>query len=128
MYLFISRLNYIFVYYLQSIDDSEFESVAVIRTTQPAGIHNLRNKKFCHPGLYYDRNERWTERFLKHFERTVIVPQCSNETASAAEIETESFANFFSQACRPGSWSNDPAEDKRLSNINTNISFFILAK
>lgn len=91
--------------------------MVVVHSTQLPGLRNLRGQKFCHPGLFYDRTERWTERFLKHFERTVIVPQCENETVSAAEIEAEALANFFSQACRPGSWSNDPEEDKRLSKI-----------
>lgn len=41
---------------------------------------------------------------------------CDNSsTASAAEIEVDAIAQFFGKACRPGAWSNNRNEDRRLS-------------
>lgn len=98
------------------LDDADFESVVVVRANHENGIEGLKGLNFCHPGLVYDRTERWSERFLKHFERNVVRPQCDNkESWSPAEIETDTLAQFFNKACRPGSWSNDVQEDARLS-------------
>lgn len=96
--------------------EADFESVVVVRSTHQNGLQGLNGLNFCHPGLIYDRTERWSERFLKHFERNVATPQCENKDSwSPAEIETDALAQLFKQACRPGSWSNDIQEDARLS-------------
>lgn len=101
-----------------SPDEADFESVVVVRSNHKNGIEGLKGLNFCHPGLFYDRTERWSERFLKHFERNVVTPECENkQTWSPAEIEVDALAKLFSQACRPGSWSNDVQEDARLSKI-----------
>lgn len=66
--------------------------------------------------MYYDRSERWTERFLKHFERIVAPPECKTQCPrSAAEIELDAIASYFGSGCRPGAWSNNPEEDRKLS-------------
>ncbi|XP_055312827.1 transferrin-like [Sitodiplosis mosellana] len=98
------RLNY----------TSDFESVVVVKATHKGGIEGLKGKNYCHPGLYYDRSERWSERFLKHFERSVIAPDCNDPLKSPAEIELEALAKHFGSGCRPGAWSNNPEEDQRL--------------
>lgn len=90
--------------------------MVVVRANHENGIKGLKGLNFCHPGLFYDRTERWTERFLKHFERNVVTPNCSDKDSwTPAEIETEALAKWFNQACRPGSWSNDVEEDAHLS-------------
>lgn len=94
----------------------DYESVVVARTSQ-INTNNLtsslRGAKYCHPGLHYERSQKWSERFLKHFEREVTTPLCSQ--LSAAEIEVATISNFFGSSCRPGIWSSDKDEDARLS-------------
>lgn len=91
--------------------------MVVVHSSHANGIAGLKGLNFCHPGLFYDRTERWTERFLKHFERNVVTPQCDDKDLwSPAEIETDALAQLFKQACRPGAWSNNIQEDARLSN------------
>lgn len=86
----------------------------MVRSDHKNGIDGLRNTNFCHPGYFYDKTRRWTERFLKHFERSVVATDCKDGT-SPAEIETAAFARFFRKACRPGQWSNNIVEDAKLS-------------
>lgn len=92
----------------------DFQSVAIVRSDHNGGLANLRDMDFCHPGLHYERNQRWSERFLKHFERNVIIQNCSYDATSPAEMEARMMDEFFNVACRPGSWSNDPHEDRIL--------------
>lgn len=94
------------------------DSVVIVRATHTGGIQGLKGLNYCHPGLYYDHADRWTERFLKHFERIVSTPDCemaSSSSLTPAEIEVASLAEFFEKACRPGAWSNNPEEDQKLS-------------
>lgn len=107
---------------LSRTDEADFESVVVVRANHENGIQGLKGLNYCHPGFFYDRTERWSERFLKHFERTIAPPQCEKKDSwSPAEIETETLANWFNQACRPGSWSNDVEEDARLSKKSSSL-------
>ena len=100
----------------------DYESVVIVRSNHKNGIEGLRGLDYCHPGFHYDRTQRWTERFLKHFERTVAQPDCEKAGAkSSAEIEVEALAQFFNKACRPGAWSNNIEEDAKLS-MNSNSS------
>lgn len=98
------------------IDAADFESVVLVRSDHQNGVAGLKGLNYCHPGLYYDRNERWSERFLKHFERSVTSTECTN--SSAAEIEIQAISKHFNLACRPGSWSNNPEEDSQLSKFD----------
>ncbi|XP_058829124.1 transferrin-like [Topomyia yanbarensis] len=91
----------------------DYRSVVVVSSGHQGGLEGLRGKKFCHPGLHYGRQQRWSERFLKHFER-LVVPAVCGDLKSPAEIETAALANFFHSACRPGKWSNVPQEDAEL--------------
>lgn len=95
--------------------DADYESVVIVRAGYSGGINGLNGLKYCHPGLHYDRTQRWSERFLKHFERSVVSPDCETEGLSPAEIETAALAKFFGDACRPGTWSNNIEEDAKLS-------------
>lgn len=96
----------------------DFESVVVVRATHEGGVAGLANKKFCHPGLFYDRTQRWSERFLKHFERTVVPNDCDLDgTNSIAAMEASSMARFFAETCRPGRWSPDDLEDATLKEM-----------
>lgn len=94
----------------------DFESVVVVRVSK-INANNLTSSLFganyCHPGLHYDRSDKWSERFLKHFEREVTKPICAD--VSMAEIEVATLSDFFGSSCRPGLWSSDRVEDARLS-------------
>ncbi|XP_055630432.1 transferrin-like [Toxorhynchites rutilus septentrionalis] len=98
----------------------DFRSVVVVPANHQGGLDGLRGSKFCHPGLHYGRQQRWSERFLKHFERSVAPATCV-ESQSAAEIETAALAVFFHSACRPGKWSNVPQEDAELKSKYPNL-------
>jgi hypothetical protein len=92
----------------------DFQSVVVVRNDHVGGVKNLRGHDFCHPGLHqHQRHERWTESFLKYFERQVVPNDCDAGT-TPAEIEAASLAGFFNAACRPGLWSNIESEDAEL--------------
>lgn len=96
----------------------DFESVVVVKQDHANGLDGLRGGKFCHPGLFYDRTQRWSERFLKHFERTVVPVDCQQQSiTSPAEFEADALAKHFAEACRPGLWSNNLAEDAALSKL-----------
>lgn len=92
----------------------DYQSVAIVRSDHIGGLPNLRGVDFCHPGLHYERHQRWTERFLKQFERTIIQTNCSFDGSSPAEMEVAAMADFFNAACRPGLWSNNIHEDSYL--------------
>uniref|UniRef100_A0A8D8BFS2 Transferrin n=1 Tax=Culex pipiens TaxID=7175 RepID=A0A8D8BFS2_CULPI len=98
----------------------DFRSVVLVPASHQGGLDGLRGARFCHPGLQYGRQQRWSERFLKHFERLVVPADCGDLT-SAAEIETAALSNFFASACRPGKWSNVPQEDAELKSKYTNL-------
>lgn len=96
----------------ESID---FASVVVVRSDHQGGREGLRGKKFCHPGLFSDRAQRWSERFQKHFERTVVPADCVIDgRESTAAVEASAMSRFFSETCRPGSWSMNREEDAQL--------------
>lgn len=123
------------------LDLVDYESVVVVRSNHANGIDGLKGLKFCHPGLFYDRTQRWSERFLKHFERNVVPVDCqaNSNITSAAELEALSLASHFGDSCRPGLWSNNIQEDAELSNLfffcmckksycNNLITFFLRKK
>uniref|UniRef100_A0A1L8DJ83 Putative transferrin n=2 Tax=Nyssomyia neivai TaxID=330878 RepID=A0A1L8DJ83_9DIPT len=99
----------------------DYESVVIVRNDHLNGLEGLRGAKFCHPGLFYDRSQRWSERFLKHFERTVVPVDCEIDGMSPAEIEASAMSRYFSSACRPGAWSNNRDEDARLKEQYPNL-------
>lgn len=95
-------------------ENFDFQAVAIVRNDHVGGKANLRGMDFCHPGLHkHQRHERWTEAFLKHFEREVVQYDCEDGT-SPAEIEAAALSKHFNAACRPGSWSHNSAEDESL--------------
>uniref|UniRef100_A0A336LPD1 CSON015606 protein n=1 Tax=Culicoides sonorensis TaxID=179676 RepID=A0A336LPD1_CULSO len=98
------------------LSNFEYQSVVVVKDPYfNGGIDNLKGKNFCHPGLHYSRSQKWTERFLKEFERFTVTPQCDViANASVAEIEALSLLRYFNTACRPGAWSNNMEEDQYL--------------
>ncbi|XP_053686046.1 transferrin-like [Sabethes cyaneus] len=98
----------------------DYRSVVVVPSTHQGGLEGLRGKKFCHPGLHYGRQQRWSERFLKYFERLVVPAPCG-DSKNAAEIETVALSRFFQSACRPGKWSNVPQEDAELKTKYPNL-------
>ena len=99
----------------RSNEPVDFESVVIVRGDHTGGIQGLRGKKFCHPGLFNDRAQKWSERFQKHFERTVVDVDCAIDgRTSTAEVEASAMARFFSDSCRPGSWSANKEEDLEL--------------
>ncbi|XP_065076164.1 transferrin-like [Ochlerotatus camptorhynchus] len=98
----------------------DFRSVVVVSSRHQGGVDGLRDKKFCHPGLHYGRQQRWSELFLKHFERMVVPADCT-DLFNAAEIETAALSKYFQSACRPGKWSNVPQEDAELKSKYPNL-------
>jgi Transferrin len=92
----------------------DYQSVVIVRSNHVGGVENLRGSDFCHPGLHYERHQRWSEKFLKHFERSIIKPNCSFDGKSPVEVEVSAMSNFFNAACRPGAWSLLDKEDKML--------------
>ncbi|XP_055390360.1 uncharacterized protein LOC129619238 [Condylostylus longicornis] len=94
---------------------SDFESVVIVRKNHKDGFSGLKGKKYCHPGFNYNPNEKWSERFLKQFERTVVIPKCKKDI-SAIELEIAALSEFFGNTCRPGIWSHDENQDKELKN------------
>lgn len=106
-------------------DTSDFEAVVIVKSNYEGGTKGLKGLKYCHPGFYYGRTERWTERFLKQFERKILTSDCDSrlgKTGSPAEIEIATVANYFGPSCRPGAWSNNPQEDQRLSSFDVFFS------
>lgn len=99
----------------RSREPFDYQSVVVVRADHQGGLANLKGTDFCHPGLpkLKQRHDRWTERFLKHFERQVVPNDCDAGT-TPAEIEAASLASHFNAACRPGAWSNVEQEDEEL--------------
>lgn len=92
----------------------DYQSVVVVRADHVDGVGNLKGMDYCHPGLHQtQRHERWTEMFLKFFERQTVPNDCDAGT-SPAEIETASLAAHFNAACRPGRWSHIETEDEAL--------------
>lgn len=98
-------------------DKADFESVVVVRADHTNGIDGLKGLNYCHPGFYYDRYEKWSERFRKHFERSIVPVDCDsgNSSTTPAALEVSALSKFFKSACRPGAWSNNPEEDAKLS-------------
>lgn len=95
-------------------ESSDFQSVVLVPVDFTGGVAGLRGMGFCHPGYFYDKTQRWTEFFLKFFERTVSQPVCTEDGVSPAEIETTALARQFPTGCRPGFWSNNLKEDAEL--------------
>lgn len=91
----------------------DFASVVLVRK-DITSFEGLKNKRYCHPGLFYSSSQKWTEYVLKYFERNVSLPNCQSDM-TAVEIEVSSLNSFFGRSCRPGTWSFDPKEDAALS-------------
>lgn len=106
---------------LIQIEPVDFASVVIVKSSYEGGIAGLKGLKYCHPGFYYSHTERWSERFLKHFEREHLTPDCDSplgKSGSPAEIEIATVANHFGPSCRPGAWSNNEQEDQKLSSLS----------
>lgn len=95
-------------------ENYDYQSVVVVRKSHTGGVDNLEGLDYCHPGLHYNRQQRWSERFLKEFERSAVKYNCSIDGNSPAEIEASALARTFNAACRPGMWSNNIQEDAEL--------------
>lgn len=95
----------------------DYQSVVVVKNERyVGGIENTRGMRYCHPGLHYTRSQRWSEEFLKSFERNAAEIDCNlNKNATTAEMETAALSKFFQGACRPGTWSTNEQEDAYLS-------------
>lgn len=104
------------------LENVDFESVVVVRSNHEGGVKGLRGKKFCHPGLFSGRGQRWSERFQKHFERQVVDVECVIDgRESTAAVEASAMSRFFAEACRPGRWSQNPDEDMKLKEKFPNL-------
>lgn len=102
---------------IRGTESVDFESVVVVKKPYfNGGLENLRGSTLCHPGLHYSTPHRWSERFLKEFERTVAPVKCDIvQNTTIEELEVATVRNYFNTACRPGTWSSNSVEDARLS-------------
>ncbi|CAH2229536.1 jg17706 [Pararge aegeria aegeria] len=94
-----------------------FEAVAVVPATHIGGLAGLRGGRYCHPG--FDQTEqRWSPRVLKTLEKAAArTDRCADATTTgktAEEMEVETLAQFFGNACRPGPWSANDTLDADL--------------
>jgi hypothetical protein len=108
----------------RSRESFDYHSVVIVRADNSGhvgGLENLRGSDFCHPGLHYGRPNRWSENFLKAFERTIIKATCEKDGKSASENEVAGLSNFFNAGCRPGTWSNAEDENIKLKDKYTNL-------
>lgn len=102
-------------------EEFDYSAVVIVRSDHTGGVENLRGTDFCHPGLHYGRPNRWSERFLKTFERTIIRANCTKDEKSASEAEVAGLSEFFNAGCRPGAWSNVEDENVILKDKYTNL-------
>ncbi|XP_058118360.1 transferrin-like [Anopheles ziemanni] len=98
----------------------DFQAAVVVRSNHTGGINGLRGLRYCHPGFFYSRTQRWTEGVLKHFERLVTPTQCE-DFHTVTEIEAAGLSRFFGESCRPGLWSQIPKEDADLKEKYSNL-------
>ncbi|KAF9416625.1 hypothetical protein HW555_006055 [Spodoptera exigua] len=98
-------------------DNYAFEAVAVVPINHTNGLEGLRGGVYCHPGLD-ETDLRWSPRVLKTLEqmaaRTDRCQDVNTAGKTAEEMEVDTLNNFFSAACRPGTWSYNETVDANL--------------
>ncbi|KAF9801204.1 hypothetical protein SFRURICE_016216 [Spodoptera frugiperda] len=95
----------------------DFEAVAVVPINHTNGLEGLRGGVYCHPG-FDEKDAKWSPRVLKTLEqlaaRTDRCQDVNTAGKTAEEMEVDTLSNFFSAACRPGTWSNNDTVDANL--------------
>ncbi|XP_077289434.1 transferrin-like [Arctopsyche grandis] len=93
-----------------------FQSVALVKNSHIGGLAGLKGGRLCHPGYGKAKEQLWSDRVLKYFEKKTASASrdCQPNSESSAEDDGNDLVNFFTSACRPGPWVVDPAEDKKL--------------
>ncbi|XP_076253125.1 transferrin 3 isoform X1 [Rhynchophorus ferrugineus] len=97
----------------------EYEVVAVV--SNHANIkskHDLKNKKYCHPGYGYEAD--WTRILSNYFEASVVTPQCDSDL-TITENRIKASSDFFGKACKAGPWINDPILDRKMKDKYPNL-------
>jgi hypothetical protein len=87
--------------------------VAVVQDS--AGIaskHDLKGKKFCHPGYGYETD--WT-RILSNYLEASVIPQSCETKFTITENRIRASSQFFKSACKAGPWVHNPKLDQELS-------------
>ncbi|CAH0698429.1 unnamed protein product [Spodoptera exigua] len=102
---------------VNKLDNYAFEAVAVVPINHTNGLEGLRGGVYCHPGLD-ETDLRWSPRVLKTLEqmaaRTDRCQDVNTAGKTAEEMEVDTLNNFFSAACRPGTWSYNETVDANL--------------
>ncbi|XP_068910367.1 transferrin [Tenebrio molitor] len=97
----------------------EYEVVAVVQDS--AGIaskHDLKGKKFCHPGYGYETD--WT-RILSNYLEASVIPQSCETKFTITENRIRASSQFFKSACKAGPWVHNPKLDQELKQKYPNL-------
>ncbi|KAJ8938556.1 hypothetical protein NQ314_011445 [Rhamnusium bicolor] len=93
-------------------DKYEYEVVAVVNDkTGIKSRHDLRGKRYCHPGYGYETD--WTRILANYFEASVVTPSCDPKL-TITENRIKATAGFFKESCKAGPWVNNPILDIQL--------------
>lgn len=97
----------------------QYQVVAVIdNRANIKSRHDLKGKKFCHPGYGYDSD--WTTILSNYFETTVTTPLC-DQNLTLIENRVKATSDFFGSACKAGPWVNNPHLDAILKEKYQNL-------
>lgn len=109
---------------VDKLDPYAFETVAVVPNSHTNGLEGLRGGVYCHPGLGQS-DVRWSPRVLKTLEELAArTDRCSEidvAQKTADELEVHTLSQFFSAACRPGTWSSNSSVDANLKSRYPNL-------
>ncbi|CAH1641971.1 unnamed protein product [Spodoptera littoralis] len=105
------------VRHIENLEPYDFEAVAVVPLNHTNGLEGLRGGVYCHPGFDVE-DSKWSLRVLKTLEqqaaRTDRCQDVNTAGKTAEEMEVDTLSNFFSSACRPGTWSSNDTVDANL--------------
>ncbi|CAG9863748.1 unnamed protein product [Phyllotreta striolata] len=94
-------------------DPYDYQVVAVVDNA--SGIksrHDLKNKKYCHPGYGYETDD-WSKILSNYFEGSVVTPSC-DPNLTLQENRLLASSNFFGSSCKAGPWVNEAKIDQQL--------------
>ncbi|XP_048517219.1 transferrin [Dendroctonus ponderosae] len=116
-----SEIDVLLTNELRFSSDQNFEYELVAIVANAANIrqkHDLRGKKYCHPGYGYEAD--WTRILSNYFEASVVTPQC-HPNLTITENRVKATSNFFGAACKAGPWVNIPGLDYELKDKYPNL-------
>ncbi|XP_060523755.1 transferrin [Cylas formicarius] len=97
----------------------EYEVVAVVGNhANIRSRHDLRNKRFCHPGYGYETD--WTRILSNYFEASTVPPQCDPQL-TITENRVRASSEIFLSACKAGPWVRNAVLDRELKQKYPNL-------